>query len=71
VNLTLTPAGHLIMTPLPDTVGSADAAYTVPSLKAGGSGLNLTAASHVIHFDRWWRLIWKRRGYECVRCEVF
>jgi SNF2 family DNA or RNA helicase len=24
------------------------------SLKAGGSGLNLTAASHVIHFDRWW-----------------
>jgi non-specific serine/threonine protein kinase len=26
----------------------------VISLKAGGSGLNLTAASHVIHFDRWW-----------------
>ena len=24
------------------------------SLKAGGAGLNLTAASHVIHFDRWW-----------------
>ncbi len=24
------------------------------SLKAGGTGLNLTAASHVIHFDRWW-----------------
>ncbi|HEY2506201.1 MAG TPA: DEAD/DEAH box helicase, partial [Streptosporangiaceae bacterium] len=24
------------------------------SLKAGGSGLNLTAASHVIHVDRWW-----------------
>ena len=24
------------------------------SLKAGGSGLNLTAASHVIHLDRWW-----------------
>jgi non-specific serine/threonine protein kinase len=23
-------------------------------LKAGGIGLNLTAASHVIHFDRWW-----------------
>jgi SNF2 family DNA or RNA helicase len=23
-------------------------------LKAGGTGLNLTAASHVIHFDRWW-----------------
>jgi hypothetical protein len=24
------------------------------SLKAGGMGLNLTAASHVIHLDRWW-----------------
>jgi hypothetical protein len=24
------------------------------SLKAGGTGLNLTAASHVIHVDRWW-----------------
>ena len=24
------------------------------SLKAGGTGLNLTGASHVIHFDRWW-----------------
>ena len=24
------------------------------SLKAGGTGLNLTAASHVFHFDRWW-----------------
>ena len=26
----------------------------VVSLKAGGTGLNLTAASHVLHFDRWW-----------------
>jgi len=26
----------------------------VLSLKAGGTGLNLTAASHVIHLDRWW-----------------
>ena len=24
------------------------------ALKAGGTGLNLTAASHVIHLDRWW-----------------
>ena len=24
------------------------------SLKAGGTGLNLTAANHVLHFDRWW-----------------
>jgi non-specific serine/threonine protein kinase len=29
-------------------------ALFVISLKAGGTGLNLTAASHVIHFDRWW-----------------
>ncbi|MBN2852827.1 MAG: DEAD/DEAH box helicase [Clostridia bacterium] len=28
--------------------------YMVLSLKAGGVGLNLTGASHVIHFDRWW-----------------
>ncbi len=26
----------------------------VLSLKAGGTGLNLTAASHVVHYDRWW-----------------
>jgi superfamily II DNA or RNA helicase len=26
----------------------------VLSLKAGGTGLNLTAATHVFHFDRWW-----------------
>lgn len=28
--------------------------FFVLSLKAGGTGLNLTAAAHVIHFDRWW-----------------
>ena len=28
--------------------------FFILSLKAGGIGLNLTAASHVIHFDRWW-----------------
>src|SRR5471032_3110249 len=28
--------------------------FFVLSLKAGGTGLNLTAASHVIHYDRWW-----------------
>jgi SNF2 family DNA or RNA helicase len=28
--------------------------FMVISVKAGGIGLNLTAASHVIHFDRWW-----------------
>ncbi|MCW2425602.1 SNF2 family DNA or RNA helicase [Rhodococcus erythropolis] len=26
----------------------------VLSLKAGGTGLNLTAANHVVHLDRWW-----------------
>ena len=32
----------------------ANTPFFVISLKAGGSGLNLTAASHVVHFDRWW-----------------
>ncbi|HYE03594.1 MAG TPA: DEAD/DEAH box helicase [Phycisphaerales bacterium] len=34
----------------------ADGAHPIfiLSLKAGGLGLNLTAASHVFHFDRWW-----------------
>ncbi|HEX8110564.1 MAG TPA: DEAD/DEAH box helicase, partial [Kofleriaceae bacterium] len=31
-----------------------DVPFFVLSLKAGGTGLNLTAASHVLHFDRWW-----------------
>ena len=33
---------------------AAEPAVFLLSLKAGGTGLNLTAASHVIHFDRWW-----------------
>ncbi|MGH9005103.1 MAG: DEAD/DEAH box helicase, partial [Acidimicrobiia bacterium] len=32
----------------------AGPAVLLLSLKAGGVGLNLTAANHVIHFDRWW-----------------
>ena len=28
--------------------------FFVLSIKAGGTGLNLTAACHVVHFDRWW-----------------
>ncbi len=28
--------------------------FMVMSLKAGGVGLNLTGANHVVHFDRWW-----------------
>jgi SNF2 family DNA or RNA helicase len=31
-----------------------DPALFLLSLKAGGTGLNLTGANHVIHFDRWW-----------------
>jgi non-specific serine/threonine protein kinase len=34
--------------------GDGGPPFFVISLKAGGSGLNLTAASHVVHFDRWW-----------------
>ena len=31
-----------------------DVPFFVLSVKAGGARLNLTAASHVVHFDRWW-----------------
>ena len=34
--------------------GDEDAPVFVLSLKAGGTGLNLTGANHVFHFDRWW-----------------
>ena len=34
--------------------GEAYVPFMVLSVKAGGTGLNLTAANHVIHFDRWW-----------------
>ncbi|MCE2497565.1 MAG: DEAD/DEAH box helicase [Nitrosopumilaceae archaeon] len=34
--------------------GAAEPKIFVVSLRAGGTGLNLTAASHVFHFDRWW-----------------
>src|SRR6266516_201975 len=33
---------------------SSEPAVFLLSLKAGGTGLNLTAANHVIHVDRWW-----------------
>jgi non-specific serine/threonine protein kinase len=32
----------------------SDPAVLVVSLRAGGRGLNLPAANHVVHFDRWW-----------------
>jgi len=28
--------------------------FMILSIKAGGTGLNLTSANHVVHFDRWW-----------------
>ena len=34
--------------------GRVIARVFILSLKAGGTGLNLTAANHVFHFDRWW-----------------
>lgn len=34
--------------------GEDSAPVFILSLKAGGTGLNLTRADHVIHFDRWW-----------------
>ena len=34
--------------------GDAALPLFILSLKAGGTGLNLTAANHVFHFDRWW-----------------
>jgi len=39
-----------------DQAGGAAAAPAIflLSLRAGGTGLNLTAANHVIHLDRWW-----------------
>jgi non-specific serine/threonine protein kinase len=40
---------------LVDQFQAADGpSFFVISVKAGGTGLTLTAASHVIHFDRWW-----------------
>jgi non-specific serine/threonine protein kinase len=37
-----------------DGHGGGSAPIFVLSLKAGGTGLTLTAANHVIHVDRWW-----------------
>jgi SNF2 family DNA or RNA helicase len=34
--------------------GDAEPAIFLLSLKAAGTGLNLTAANHVVHVDRWW-----------------
>ena len=37
----------------PDVSDAAPRLFVL-SVKAGGTGLNLTAANHVFHFDRWW-----------------
>ncbi|MEO9222480.1 MAG: C-terminal helicase domain-containing protein, partial [Mycobacteriaceae bacterium] len=37
-----------------DFQSDGGAPVMVLSLKAGGTGLNLTAANHVVHLDRWW-----------------
>jgi SNF2 family DNA or RNA helicase len=37
-----------------DEFQQGDVDVFVISLKAGGTGLNLTRATHVIHYDRWW-----------------
>lgn len=39
---------------LVDRFQSRDLKVLVLSLKAGGTGLNLTAATNVVHYDRWW-----------------
>ncbi|GMV42004.1 MAG: hypothetical protein AMXMBFR64_37200 [Myxococcales bacterium] len=39
---------------LVDRFQGGEEPFFILSLKAGGTGLNLTAASHVVHFDRWW-----------------
>jgi SNF2 family DNA or RNA helicase len=33
---------------------AGDVPVFILSLKAGGTGLNLTRATHVVHYDRWW-----------------
>ncbi len=38
----------------PREAGMAETGVFILSLKAGGVGLNLTAANHVFHYDRWW-----------------
>jgi SNF2 family DNA or RNA helicase len=37
-----------------DRFQSAEVPVFLLSLKAAGTGLNLTRAAHVIHYDRWW-----------------
>lgn len=45
----LTRRGRMV-----DRFQAGDFPVMVVSLKAGGTGLNLTRATHVVHYDRWW-----------------
>ncbi len=47
------PGGRVSERPVSGSGGGGPPIFVL-SLKAGGVGLNLTAASHVFHFDRWW-----------------
>jgi SNF2 family DNA or RNA helicase len=47
------PARDVIVTRFQDESRAAPRVL-LASLKAGGTGLNLTAAQHVVHIDRWW-----------------
>ncbi|MGF1667836.1 MAG: DEAD/DEAH box helicase [Acidimicrobiia bacterium] len=41
-------------TEMVDEFQAGDVDVFLISLKAGGTGLNLTRANHVVHYDRWW-----------------
>lgn len=41
-------------TELVDRFQRGELPVLILSLRAGGTGLNLTAANHVVHYDRWW-----------------
>lgn len=41
-------------TELVDRFQANELPVLILSLRAGGTGLNLTAANHVVHYDRWW-----------------
>ena len=41
-------------TEMVDRFQAGDAPVLLLSLRAGGTGLNLTRATHVVHYDRWW-----------------
>lgn len=56
-----------------DFQGEAYVPFIVLSVKAGGTGLNLTKANHVIHFDRWWNSVYysAAAGYVMLLLVIF